>query len=89
MGWQTWMLVEPAAGVLVQKVWEVGAAKQGVEGAREHHHHPADQVVPVETLMIRTIGPANTALLPISGQRMFARCASNDGNTSFPTTKQW
>ncbi|RVW57196.1 hypothetical protein CK203_103330 [Vitis vinifera] len=81
---QMWIPVVPAAGLQVLKVWEVGAARQEVGGAREHH---PDQVVPVETLMIQAIGLVNIALLPMSGPPLFARFASNGGKPHFHNTE--
>ena len=81
---QMWIPVVPAAGLQVLKVWEVGAARQEVGGARVHH---PDQVVPVETLMIQAIGLVNIALLPMSGPPLFARFASNGGKPHFHNTE--
>lgn len=78
MVYQMWIrIVPPVAGQLAQRVWEVRAVRVEVQGARLHHR---DQVVPVEILMIRAIGPVSIAPLLMLRQLLSVRCAITAGN---------
>lgn len=74
MVYQMWTPMVPAAEQEVQGALGVGAIEGEVEKGKVQ---PLEPVAPVEVVMIPGIGLVNIAPMLISGQPLFAKCASS------------